>query len=56
MSKPRKVKVLNVNPSNVVICYTGEDRKIRMSKQFFRKRIEMGILEVEDSRIAEGTI
>ena len=56
MPKPKKVKVLNVNPSNVVICYKGEDRRIQMSKQFFKKRIEMGILEVEDSLVAEGTI
>ena len=56
MSKPRKVKVLNVNPSNVVVRYIGEDRKIRMSKQFFKKRIEMGILELEDSLVAEDTI
>ena len=56
MSKPKKVSVLNINPSNVVIRYKGENREIRMSKQFFKKRIEMGILEVEDSLVAKGTI
>lgn len=54
MSNPKKVEVLHVNPSNVVIRYEGQERKVRMSKQFFKKRIDMGILEeLKPSTISE---
>lgn len=45
-TETKKVKIISHQPTGIIVKYDGSDREVKMSKQFFRKRLKEGHIEV----------
>ena len=45
-NQPRKVEIIAIKPTHTLVRFLSNNHEVKMSKQYFQKRVDLGWYEV----------